>query len=142
MPFLWRKIDLCLKEFGFWALVAFLNILNDDIGTNAAPSPPDRFQARPFRLNGRMEILEDFIGGRFKKDASVAKAMEVEFHGLEFDTDFIRSIAEYDCGIVWVPRHWTSGGKLLLNVLNRVVAIGVRIREGFDFHPDTLAGGF
>ena len=60
--------------------------------------------------------------------------MQVELHRFELDADLIRCIAKHHSRIIRVARHRTGRSKLLLDVLDGVMTLLIRIWESLDVH--------
>jgi hypothetical protein len=122
-----------------WPIVAFLLVFNDNIGTDSAAPAPDGFQTRPAWLSYRVQIFKNSICRRFEENAFIPVGVQVELHRLQFDAQLIRHVTENNRRIIRMPSHGASGCKLLLNMLDCIIAARVRIGKGLDLHRRTIS---
>ncbi len=104
-------------------------------GNRAADPPADgpaTFDADPLRAAGGYQVVENAIGHVLVESAFVAKLLEIKLEALEFDAKRAWYVADAHRGEVGLPGLGTQTGELVNLVVDEVVAVGMRIVEGFE----------
>ena len=110
-----------------------------DDGVEAAARGPFGGEGHGAGFKGLDEVVEDAVGDVFVKDAALAKGLEVELVGFEFDAEFVGDVGEADGAEVGLAGHGADGGELRGDVLDFVVALEVGVGERFE--EGGVAGG-
>lgn len=78
------------------------------------------------------QVIANFIGHRLEKNAFVAKGVEIEFQRFQLDAGHVGYIAHGDIRKIGMPGNGANGGKLVMRVLNNVIAVRRRIGKGLE----------
>ena len=83
----------------------------------------------PARLARPDEVIQHLIDDRFIKDSLVAEVEIVVLEALELDADVARNVLKFNGSKIRQARLGANAGELGVHMLDRVIAVWVRIRK-------------
>ena len=113
-------------------LPAFLAMLGNDVGENAATYVELGGQTHEARLQGFDEIVKDAVGDGFVKTALVAERPDVELQAFEFDAGFLGDVVENQGGEVRLSGHRAQAGEFGNFHMDVEIPLWRRVREGLQ----------
>jgi hypothetical protein len=107
-------------------------VFDGDDGPDPATNVPVADDLHPTRVDGRYNVVEDSVRDVLVEGSLVPVRPEIEFEGLEFDTQFVGDVFDDELCEIGLAREWAEAGELRSLEGDGVVTAGVRIWEGVE----------
>lgn len=83
--------------------------------------------AHPARLTNPNQIVEHLVNHRLVKNPLISKIQIVILQAFQLDAHIARNVFKFDCSEIGQPSLRANAGELWVHVLDRVIAVWVRI---------------
>ena len=109
-----------------------LPVFHHDVGINPATNIEFCPQAHETWLAGADQIIENPVGDVLMEGTFIAKRPDVQFKGLQFDTQLLRYVLKEQRGEVGLAGLRAQAGKFRRANADGVIPVRVRIGKGFQ----------
>lgn len=101
-------------------------------GGDAAADGEAEDDFQPSRVDGGDDIGTNFIGDGFVEGPFVAIGPEIEFPRFQFDTEFMRDVADQDRGEIRLARLRTEAREFRAFAFDEIIPLRLRIGKRFE----------
>jgi len=108
-------------------------VFGGDHAMDAAAAAPAAANDHPFRPAAGDQIVQNHVGHVFVVDARGAERVEVALQATQLDADGAGDVADPYTTEIRLAGLGAHAGKLMGDVLNDIVAAGMRISESFEY---------